>query len=149
MNIRIAIVDDQQSDREALKNDLPQHMPVGLSASISCFDSSETFLQGFTPGDDSLVFLDICMGGMNGICGAVTGAVTVLGYCNSKGPSDTTTKRESYRLASELEAAFQIKNGSLICKELKGVDTKVVLRSCQGCIEDACRFLEAKIRDKL
>ena len=75
--------------------------------------------------------------------------VTVLGYCNSKGPSDTTTKRESYRLASELEAAFQIKNGSLICKELKGVDTKVVLRSCQGCIEDACRFLEAKIRDKL
>ena len=89
------------------------------------------------------------MGGMNGICGAVTGAVTVLGYCNSKGPSDTITKRESYRLASELEAAFQIKNGSLICKELKGVDTKVVLRSCQGCIEDACRFLEAKIRDKL
>ena len=67
MNIRIAIVDDQQSDREALKNDLPQHMPVGLSASISCFDSSETFLQSFTPGDDSLVFLDICMGGMNGI----------------------------------------------------------------------------------
>ena len=67
MNIRIAIVDDQQSDREALKNDLPQHMPVGLSASISCCDSSETFLQGFTPGDDSLVFLDICMTGTNGI----------------------------------------------------------------------------------
>lgn len=67
MNIRIAIVDDQQSDRDALKDDLSQHMPVGLSASISCFDSSETFLHGFTPGDDSLVFLDICMGGMNGI----------------------------------------------------------------------------------
>ena len=57
----------QQSDRDALKDDLSQHMPVGLSASISCFDSSETFLHGFTPGDDSLVFLDICMGGMNGI----------------------------------------------------------------------------------
>ena len=67
MNIRIAIVDDQQSDRDALKDDLSQHMPVGLSASISCFDSSETFLHGFTPGDDSLVFLDICMDGMNGI----------------------------------------------------------------------------------
>ena len=67
MNIRIAIVDDQQSDRDALKDDLSQHMPVGLSASISCFDSSETFLHVFTPGDDSLVFLDICMDGMNGI----------------------------------------------------------------------------------
>lgn len=89
------------------------------------------------------------MGGMNGICGAVTGAVTVLGYCNSRGPQDTTTKKETYRLASELEAAFQIKNGSLICKELKGVDTKVVLRPCTGCIEDACRFLEAKIRSRL
>ena len=32
MNIRIAIVDDQQSDRDALKDDLSQHMPVGLSA---------------------------------------------------------------------------------------------------------------------
>ena len=67
MNIRIAIVDDQQPDRETLKNDLPLHMPVGLSASISCFESSEAFLHGFTPGDDSLVFLDICMDGMNGI----------------------------------------------------------------------------------
>ena len=67
MNIRIAIVDDQQPDRETLKNDLPLHMPVGLSASISCFESSEAFLHGFTPGDDSLIFLDICMGGMNGI----------------------------------------------------------------------------------
>ena len=50
MNIRIAIVDDQQPDRETLKNDLPLHMPVGLSASISCFESSEAFLHGFTPG---------------------------------------------------------------------------------------------------
>ena len=116
---------------------------------VDMFDSGEAFLSAFVPYTYDIVFMDIYMGGMNGICGAVTGAVTVLGYCNSKGPSDTTTKRESYRLASELEAAFQIKNGSLICKELKGVDTKVVLRSCQGCIEDACRFLEAKIRDKL
>ncbi len=29
------------------------------------------------------------------------------------------------------------KNTSVICRELKGVDTNVVLRSCDGCIEDA------------
>ena len=89
------------------------------------------------------------MGGMNGVCGAVSGAVTVLGFRNSKGPVDVTTKKETYRQAAELEAAFQIKNGSLICKELKGIDTKVVLRSCPGCIEDACRFLEAKLSSQL
>lgn len=89
------------------------------------------------------------MGGANGVCGAISGAITVLGYLNSEGPQNIGTKKETYRLASELEAAFQIKNGSIICKEIKGLDTKVVLRSCDGCIEDACRFLEAKIRDKL
>ena len=89
------------------------------------------------------------MGGMDGICGAVTGAVTVLGYCNSKGPESPTTKQESYRLARELEADFKSKNQSLYCKDLKGVETKVVLRSCPGCIEDACRLLEARIADKL
>ncbi|MCI7442072.1 MAG: C-GCAxxG-C-C family protein, partial [Clostridium sp.] len=35
---------------------------------------------------------------------------------------------------------FREKNTSVICRELKGVDTNVVLRSCDGCIEDAARI---------
>ena len=39
--------------------------------------------------------------------------------------------------------AFRTKNQSVICRELKGVDTGTVLRSCDGCIEDAVRIAEA------
>ena len=65
MNIRIAIVDDQAQARELLRQDLLVRVPDG--ASVACFDGGEAFLSGFTPGDDALVFLDICMEGMNGI----------------------------------------------------------------------------------
>ena len=65
MLIRIAIVDDQPEARELLRQDLLVRAPAGTS--IACFDSSESFLSGFVPGDDSLIFLDICMKGMNGI----------------------------------------------------------------------------------
>lgn len=65
MNIRIAIVDDQAQARELLRQDLLARVPDG--ASVACFDGGEAFLSGFTPGDDALVFLDICMEGMNGI----------------------------------------------------------------------------------
>ena len=65
MLIRIAIVDDQPEARELLRQDLLVRAPAGTS--IACFDNSESFLSGFVPGDDSLIFLDICMKGMNGI----------------------------------------------------------------------------------
>ena len=65
MLIRIAIVDDQPEARELLRQDLLVRAPAGTS--IACFDSSESFLSGFVPGDDSLIFLDICMPGLNGI----------------------------------------------------------------------------------
>ena len=32
---------------------------------------------------------------------------------------------------------FQEKNSSVVCEELKGVETGNVLRSCGGCIKDA------------
>ena len=70
MLIRIAIVDDQPEARELLRQDLLVRAPAGTS--IACFDSSESFLSGFVPGDDSLIFLDICMKGMNGIEAAIT-----------------------------------------------------------------------------
>jgi len=36
-------------------------------------------------------------------------------------------------------------NGSLICKELKGVGTGKVLRSCRGCVMDSAELLEKLI----
>ena len=42
----------------------------------------------------------------------------------------------------ELTQKFIEKNQSIICREIKGVDTGVVLRSCDGCVEDAAELLE-------
>ena len=46
MLIRIAIVDDQPEARELLRQDLLVRAPAGTS--IACFDSSESFLSGFS-----------------------------------------------------------------------------------------------------
>ncbi len=83
------------------------------------------------------------MGGFEQVCGAVSGAVMLAGLKNSSGaPADPPTKQGTYALARRILQAFEEKNGSLICKELKGMESGCVLRSCPGCIEDACRIVE-------
>lgn len=41
-----------------------------------------------------------------------------------------------------LTGEFEKKNSSIICSQLKGVDTGTPLRSCNGCIEDAVELLD-------
>lgn len=83
------------------------------------------------------------MGCMNGTCGAISGAVALLGIKNSDGNlNDPATKASTYQLSKEILNKFQQKNGSTICKELKGIGTGTPLRSCPGCIEDAVEFVE-------
>lgn len=77
------------------------------------------------------------MGGMQGTCGAVAGAVILAGLKNSSGMENTKTKGRTYQLSKEIVDKFEQKNGSSICKELKGIETNQMLRSCSGCIEDA------------
>ena len=36
-------------------------------------------------------------------------------------------------------------NGSVICRDLKGVDTGNVLRACNDCIADAVRIMEKEL----
>lgn len=80
--------------------------------------------------------------GMMATCGAVTGMFMAAGLVNSSGDlSACNTKPETMKVIKQLREAFEQKNGSLICRELKGVDTKKVLRSCDGCIEDAVRII--------
>ena len=83
------------------------------------------------------------MGGMEATCGAVSGAILLTGIKGSS--ADVTkpvTKAGTYKLSKEVTSQFKLKNGSLVCKELKGVETKKVLRSCDGCIEDAAAIVE-------
>ena len=82
------------------------------------------------------------MGCMNGICGAVSGAVALAGMKNSFGCSNPTSKKSTYQLSGEILKEFNAKNGSAICRELKGVDTGKMLRSCNDCIRDAAELAE-------
>ncbi|MDY3917700.1 MAG: C-GCAxxG-C-C family protein [Candidatus Limivivens sp.] len=83
------------------------------------------------------------MGDMRGTCGAVSGAILLAGLKNSSGTPANPTKGATYQLSKEITGAFEKMNGSTICRELKGVETKKVLRSCDGCIEDAAKIAEA------
>ena len=83
------------------------------------------------------------MGCMNGTCGAVSGAVMLAGFKNSDGNLETpATKVDSYKLSKKILDTFEEKNGSTVCRELKGVDTGKVLRSCPECIMDAVEIVE-------
>lgn len=100
-------------------------------------------------GIDKQTLFKVCegfglgMGCMNGTCGAISGAVALLGMKNSDGNlTDPATKVSTYQLSKELLEKFQQKNSSTICKELKGIGTGTVLRSCPGCIEDAVELVE-------
>jgi len=80
------------------------------------------------------------MGGRNGTCGAVSGAVALTSLLSSKGDVASGTKAATYALGESIVADFLLQNKSLVCKDLRGLETGVVLRSCPLCIEDAVRL---------
>ncbi len=83
------------------------------------------------------------MGGMEATCGAVSGAVMLAGFKNScADPKNPKTKAATYQLTREITRQFAEKNHALVCKELKGLETGVVLRSCPDCIRDAVAIAE-------
>ena len=88
------------------------------------------------------------MGGMMQTCGAVTAMLMALGLANSSGDLQACdTKPQTMKKVRELAAEFEKKNGSIVCRELKGIDTGKVLRSCDGCIEDGIRILGEYLLD--
>ena len=83
------------------------------------------------------------MGGMEGTCGAVSGACVLAGLVNSTGNLETpNSKGQTYKLSREIVNEFLDKNSSVVCKELKGVTTGKVLRPCADCIKDAAKIAE-------
>lgn len=80
------------------------------------------------------------MGGMSETCGAISGAVAIMGWLNSGGTeAQPKTKGQTYKLARQVAERFKEKNGTTICRELKGLDrpSGEPIRSCPGCIDDA------------
>ena len=83
------------------------------------------------------------MGGMEGLCGAVSGAAMVIGLKNSTANLENpNSKASSCQMSKELLAEFVKKNGSAVCKDLKGTETGKALRSCPDCIRDAVELTD-------
>lgn len=63
------------------------------------------------------------IGCTGGTCGALTGAVMVMGmrYGTADSP-DKTTKLEVYRKVRRLTEEYKLRTGSTICRELLGFD---------------------------
>lgn len=75
---------------------------------------------------------------MEASCGAMTGAAIALGLIN-KQPGKTMMDIRA------MMTAFKEQNKSVICKELKGIETGTVLRECNDCVRDAALLLEQQI----
>ncbi len=82
------------------------------------------------------------MGDMQGSCGALSAATIIAGLYNSGGKkAQTFTKASTYHLLSEINAEFVAKVGALYCKDIKGIETGNVIKSCNGCIEEAVNII--------
>ena len=87
--------------------------------------------------------LGLGMGCMDGTCGAVAGACILAGMKRSTGNLEKPdSKAESYKLSRAILGGFEKANGTAICKELKGIETGKVIKSCDDCIKEAAALAE-------
>lgn len=92
-------------------------------------DTMKNLMQGFAVG----------MGGsMEGTCGALVGATSVLGMINQN-------PQKTVKDTREMMQDFLEQNGTTVCKELKGVNDGIVKRECIDCVKDAACLLEKSI----
>lgn len=93
-------------------------------------ETAKNLTQGFAVGIG---------GSMEATCGALIGAVNVLGLIN-KNPQKTMQG------ARRMIDAFKEQNGTVICRELKGMDDGIVKRECIDCVKDAALLLEQELK---
>ena len=63
------------------------------------------------------------MGRLREVCGAVSGMFFVAGALYGyDDPKDTQAKKEHYARIQELAAQFQVETGSIVCRELLGLE---------------------------
>ncbi len=81
--------------------------------------------------------------GVMEVCGALTGGFMLAGAkCSAGTDAPGTTKGKTYRVTRAMWQGFAAQNGTVYCRELKGVQTGTVLRPCPDCIRDGCALVE-------
>ena len=80
------------------------------------------------------------MGTMEGTCGALVGAIMVSSLLSEKGAAMAASRAIMPR--------FKELCGATICRDLKGIDTGMVLCSCENCVRNAVRAAgESLVKD--
>ncbi|MCM1332453.1 MAG: C-GCAxxG-C-C family protein [Bacteroides sp.] len=82
------------------------------------------------------------VGGQRQICGAVSTLASILGVTCYKNPAD---KASLYKTIRECSQQFEEKNGSVICGELKGAESR---KPCIAYIEDAIEILHNRLNEE-
>ncbi len=83
------------------------------------------------------------MGGRKLTCGALSGAIYMLGFKYSDGNLNSpASKTNTYASAKTFGERFTEKCGSAICCEIKGEKNGKALMSCNDCIILAVKLLE-------
>ncbi len=63
------------------------------------------------------------VGRLREVCGAVSGMAVVAGFLQpSVDPADRDAKAKNYAFVQQLAEPFRIANGSIVCRELLGID---------------------------
>ena len=95
------------------------------------------------------------MAGLGEVCGAVTGALIVIGLKHGQTEAkDKETKQKNYALVRDFTGRFRARNGSLSCRELLGCDLSTAegmetarsrglfTERCPRFVRDAAEILE-------
>ena len=77
------------------------------------------------------------MGCMEATCGSLCAAQMILGMKEYEG-------KPVLRDAAAIAKGFNDRCGATICKELKGLETGVVLCECDDCVRNAVAVLESR-----
>ncbi|HOH46725.1 MAG TPA: C-GCAxxG-C-C family protein [Candidatus Cloacimonadota bacterium] len=113
---------------------------------------------------DSSAMLRIasCFGGgmrMGATCGALTGALMILGLAGGFSVYDPVSKQNTERLTLDFLAAWKQKVGQTDCKEILGIDPSlpgqrelarergIFDENCPHCIETAVELLETILKE--
>ena len=135
----------------------------GFNCSQSVFVA---FAHRFDIDEDTAKKISAGLGGGIGrlreVCGAVSGAAMVIGsLASATEGDDAENKQKNYELVREFAKRFTEENGSIICRELLGLDeqTKETAkpdnrtaeyykkRPCVELVECAARILEEMINE--
>ena len=135
----------------------------GFNCSQSVFTA---FSDRFGIDEDTAKKISAGLGGglgrMREVCGAVSGAAMVIGsICSAVDGKDGDSKQKNYELVCEFADRFTKRNGSIVCRELLGLDVKMEntaapdkrtaeyykKRPCVELVADAAEILSELIKE--